>query len=112
MHANENGSDHCHHVDAGVEPPHADPPYPSAHNLWQDPLLSGPFSGDSYGMVPTSSSPAIDAGDNAACPATDIQGVGRPQDGDGDGSVVCDMGAYERWEPAAWIHLSVVLKRF
>jgi len=94
------------------EPPYVDPPYPSAHNLLQDPQLSGPFSGTKYGMMPTSGSPAIDAGDDAACPATDIQGTGRPRDGDGNGSAVCDMGAYERWEPAAWIHIPMVLRGF
>jgi predicted outer membrane repeat protein len=39
-------------------------------------------------------SPAIDAGNNATCPATDQRGVPRV-DGDGNGSVVCDIGAYE-----------------
>jgi hypothetical protein len=44
-----------------------------------------------------SNSPAIDAGDNSLCPATDQRGVLRPQDGDGDlqRRAVCDIGAYE-----------------
>ncbi|MGB5623761.1 MAG: choice-of-anchor Q domain-containing protein [Gammaproteobacteria bacterium] len=40
-------------------------------------------------------SPAIDAGTNAGCPATDQRGVSRPVDGDGDASAICDIGAYE-----------------
>jgi predicted outer membrane repeat protein len=40
-------------------------------------------------------SPAIDNGDNASCPATDQRGVNRPLDGNGNGSTVCDVGAYE-----------------
>jgi len=40
-------------------------------------------------------SPAVDAGTNTGCPATDQRGVGR-KDGDSNGSVVCDIGAYER----------------
>jgi CSLREA domain-containing protein len=38
---------------------------------------------------------AIDHGVATACPATDQRGLTRPQDGDGDGSVVCDIGAVE-----------------
>jgi hypothetical protein len=38
-------------------------------------------------------SPAIDAGDNAACPGTDARGLPRP------GGAVCDIGALER-QPA------------
>lgn len=43
-------------------------------------------------------SPAIDAGDDAACPATDQRGEPRPRDGDGDGAATCDIGAYEAGE--------------
>jgi CSLREA domain-containing protein len=44
-------------------------------------------------------SPAIDAGNNIGCPATDQRGVARPIDGDGDGTAVCDIGAYEAAAP-------------
>jgi hypothetical protein len=60
-------------------------------------------------MTPTSGSPAIDAGDNAACPATDYRGIARPVDGNGDGNAVCDMGAYEWWEPTQQIYLPLVM---
>jgi CSLREA domain-containing protein len=45
-------------------------------------------------------SPALEAGTNSGCPATDQRSVARPQDGDGNGSAVCDMGAYEAAAPA------------
>ncbi|WP_333889508.1 right-handed parallel beta-helix repeat-containing protein [Caldilinea sp.] len=49
-------------------------------------------------------SPAIDAGDNATCAAAPVNnesqnGVTRPVNGDGDDSVICDIGAHEA--PAA-----------
>jgi len=40
-------------------------------------------------------SPAIDAADPASCPAFDQRFYYRPIDGNGSGSAVCDMGAYE-----------------
>ncbi|MDY6804598.1 MAG: choice-of-anchor Q domain-containing protein, partial [Cyanobacteriota bacterium] len=40
-------------------------------------------------------SPAIDAGTNSNAPTTDQRGEQRPVDGDGDGSEVTDIGAYE-----------------
>jgi CSLREA domain-containing protein len=61
-----------------------------------DPLL-GPLA-DNGGPTQTRAllvgSPAIDAGDNSGCPATDQRGVARPQ-----GSA-CDIGAYE-FQPAS-----------
>jgi hypothetical protein len=73
-----------------VEAPYVSPPYPSAHNLLQDPMLSGPFSGDAYGMMPTSDSPAIDAGTSSGAPPDDFEGL--PRDS------TPDMGAYEMGE--------------
>ena len=40
-------------------------------------------------------SPAIDAGRNSGAPMTDQRGLPRPQDANGDGWAVVDIGAYE-----------------
>ncbi len=40
-------------------------------------------------------SPAIDAGTNTECPATDQRGIARPYDGDNDNTATCDIGAFE-----------------
>lgn len=45
--------------------------------------------------LPQTGSPAIDAGSNAGCPSADQRGIGRPLDGNGDGSLTCDIGAVE-----------------
>ncbi len=86
------------------------------HNLIQDPAechLLGTTTGNILGVparllplgdnggptlthAPRRVSPAVDAGDAATCPALDQRGVVRPQDGNHDGSAVCDIGAYER----------------
>ncbi len=49
-------------------------------------------STDFHRLLP--GSPAVDAG-IAKCTAHDQRGVRRPQDGNGDGVAVCDLGAYE-----------------
>ncbi len=63
-----------------------------AHSVQIDPLLSNPGNA-SFEL--TGSSPAVDAGNNSLSSATDINGGARPHDGDGDGTAVVDMGAYE-----------------
>lgn len=50
--------------------------------------------GPTQTMALSVGSPAIDAAISANCPATDQRGQA-PADGDGNGSVVCDIGAYE-----------------
>ncbi|WP_029214799.1 choice-of-anchor Q domain-containing protein [Kallotenue papyrolyticum] len=56
--------------------------------------------GDYGGPTPTyallTNSPALDRAPMEGCPATDQRGTARPQDGDGDGRVGCDIGAFER----------------
>lgn len=65
------------------------------HDFCQDPRLSGPLSGPDYGMTLMPDSPGRDTGDNTICPPEDYLGNPRPADGNGDGSAVCDRGAYE-----------------
>lgn len=62
-----------------------------------DPLL-GPLQDNggptwTHALLPAS--PASDAGDNTKCPPTDQRGVLRPQDGNGDGLAICDIGSFE-----------------
>jgi hypothetical protein len=62
-----------------------------------NPLL-GPLAKNG-GYVPThgllTGSPAIDRASAAYCPTRDAASWHRPQDGDGNGSAVCDIGAFE-----------------
>lgn len=54
-------------------------------------------------------SPAIDAGDNEACPNNDQRGSIRPADGDEDGSFVCDIGAFELFPGYTDLHINNVI---
>ena len=62
-----------------------------------DPMLR-PFSlagGPTPIFALREGSPAIDAGGDVGCVATDQRGVERPIDGDNDATAVCDIGAFE-----------------
>lgn len=56
------------------------------------PLANNGGPTQTHALLP--GSPAIDAGTNASCPLLDQRGQGR-RDGNADGVVVCDVGAYE-----------------
>ena len=64
--------------------------YTGAGNIDADPLFVG---NGNYQLQ--SGSPCIDTGANLGAPAYDINQVVRPQDGDGDGEAIVDMGAFE-----------------
>jgi uncharacterized repeat protein (TIGR01451 family)/MYXO-CTERM domain-containing protein len=51
-------------------------------------------------------SPAIDTGDNDACPNNDQRGSIRPADGDEDGTFVCDIGAFELFPGYTDLHIN------
>jgi CSLREA domain-containing protein len=73
-----------------------------------DPVL-GPLQdngGPTWTHALLTGSPAIDAGDNAQCLPTDQRGVTRPQDGNGDGVSICDIGSFELEGP--WVTPTVV----
>ena len=67
------------------------------HLTVADPLLGqlANNGGSTLTHAPLVGSPAIDAGDDSLCVGLDQRGVKRPQDGDDDGSVLCDIGAVE-----------------
>lgn len=72
--------------------------YPGTGNRNTTPVL-GTLQNNG-GFTPTISlgagSSAIDAGDPTNnCPDVDQRGVTRPQDGNDDGSAICDIGTYE-----------------
>lgn len=80
-------------------------------NILEQPVLLHPLQ-DNGGFTPTHAlwpmSPAVDGANPADCPKTDQRGEIRPQDGDGDGTAVCDMGAFEGFVlPANQFYLPV-----
>ena len=76
-------------------PAFSDPPSCGNAIPVQPPLL-GALTNGVYPLL--AGSPAIDAGVtgvNSLCPGTDQIGTARPQDGNGDGLALCDIGSFE-----------------
>jgi hypothetical protein len=73
-----------------------------AHDLCQDPLLTGPLSGAAYGVKLSAASPAINAGTSDGAPSVDFEGY--PRDAQPD------MGAYEWHESTSWLYLPLLLR--
>lgn len=71
--------------------------YTGTGNINSDPLFLG-ASDFRLGAL----SPAIDTGTNTGAATTDFTGGSRPQDGDRNGTAICDMGAYENARPTVW----------
>jgi hypothetical protein len=67
---------------------------PFAGAFTGDPKLGNP-AGTPQVLAPGEGSAAIDAGQNPTCAGTDQRGARRPHDGNKDGYVICDVGAYE-----------------
>jgi hypothetical protein len=80
-----------------------DPCPVGSHDICQAPGLANP-SIDAFNAYLLSTSPAIDAGTTDGAPADDF--AGRPRDAQPD------IGAYERWEPVAWVYLPLALKSY
>ena len=59
-------------------------------------LPLGSYGGNTQTIALQPTSPAIDAGDPNNFPETDQRGISRPKDGDLNGSILPDIGAYER----------------
>jgi CSLREA domain-containing protein len=65
----------------------------SNSNAKLGPLQNNGGKTETHALLP--GSPAIDAGDDATCEATDQRGEFRPLDGDGVNGPRCDIGAFE-----------------
>ncbi len=83
---NLENADSCNFAGAGDQP-NTDPLFDS------EGLKDNGGPTQTYALQPQS--PAVDAGDNTACPPVDQRGFHRPADGDEDGTLTCDIGAYE-----------------
>ncbi|OGV62741.1 MAG: hypothetical protein A2498_02745 [Lentisphaerae bacterium RIFOXYC12_FULL_60_16] len=65
---------------------------PVTHNTSENPLFYGMSTGNCH-LLPTA--PCIDTGKDLAGVTIDLEGTGRPIDGNNDSTAVTDMGCYE-----------------
>jgi len=68
-------------------------------NTINQPALLGTLAnngGSTETVAPLATSALIDNVNATSCEAFDQRGTVRPQDGDGNASVICDIGAFER----------------
>jgi parallel beta-helix repeat protein len=70
-----------------------------ANSVQFDPELIDPTHGS---FQPAASSPILDVGSNTYSAPLDARGLVRPRDGDGDGTHVADLGAYEHEPSFFW----------
>jgi CSLREA domain-containing protein len=87
-------TDVCETMDGAVDDLGNNLTWPAGSNcpgIQADPLLNllSDNGGHTKTMALSAGSPAIDAGDNSSCTATDQRGVSRPQ------GAACDIGAFE-----------------
>jgi hypothetical protein len=68
----------------------------STDRLGDPGFVGGGFNGEPIFYPLLSTSQAVDTGSPLSCPNTDVRGVVRPQDGNGDSIALCDIGSYER----------------
>ncbi len=73
------------------------------------PLENNGGATHTHALLPNS--PAVDAGSNTGIPAEDQRGVTRPLDSNNDGSVICDIGAYELVYGTTFPHFLPLLRR-
>jgi len=76
----------------------------SAAELALGPLADNGGPTETHALEP--SSPAVDVV-GLTCESRDQRGVARPQDGNGDGIALCDIGAFELELPLLWVDVDI-----
>ncbi len=85
---------------------------PGSTHVTSQALRLGALTGKPAYFPLNTCSIAVDMGVNSNCPAVDQRGSSRPQDGDGNGMSMCDIGAFESstldW--ACRVHLPTLIR--